>query len=97
MIYLVQYLNVVICKVEEDEAAQAAEGALLHGSDVTALQREVRQVGGVLERPCGQRLNVIPSQVKLHCDLVVMGKITKVQVRNSTETEKMYEFKRLVS
>ena len=86
--YLVQYLNVVVCKVEEDEAAEAAEGALFHGADVTALQREVRQVGGVLERPCGQRLNVIPSQVKLHRDLVVMGKIVKVKVRNPTETSK---------
>ena len=67
---LVEDVDVVVGQVEEHQPPQAPERPLLHRADVAALQGQVRQVGSVLERPRGQLLDVIPSQVQLHCDLV---------------------------
>lgn len=58
---LVEDINVVVGQVEEDQAAEAAESPLLHPADVTALQRQVSQVGSMSESPGGKFLDVIAS------------------------------------
>lgn len=60
---LVEDLNVVVGQVQEDQAAQAAESPFFHLADVTTLQRQVSQVGRVLESPCGQFLDAVPSEI----------------------------------
>lgn len=61
--HLVEDLDVVVGQVEEDQASKAAEGPLLHPTDVTTLQRQVSQVGRVFESPCGKFLDVITSKI----------------------------------
>lgn len=58
---LVEDINVIVGQVKEDQAAEAAESPLLHPADVTALQRQVSQVGSMSESPGGKFLDVIAS------------------------------------
>lgn len=60
---LVEDVNVVVGQVEEDQAAESSEGALLHPADVTALQRQVSQIGSVFEGPGGKLLDVVASEI----------------------------------
>lgn len=60
---LVEDVNVVVGQVEEDQATEAAESPLLHPADVTALQRQVSQVGSVFESPGGEFLDVVASKI----------------------------------
>lgn len=71
--YLVEDLNVVVGQVEENQTTQATESSLLHPADVTALQREMSQVGSVFESPSGKFLDVITSKIQFHCDLRRQG------------------------
>lgn len=66
---LVKDVNIVVGQVEEDQAAKATESPLLHPADVTALQRQVSQVGSVSESPGGQFLDVVTSKIQFHRDL----------------------------
>ena len=93
---LVEDVDVVVGQVEEHQPSQAAEGPLLHRADVAALQGQVRQVRGVLERPRGQLLDVVPSQVELHCNLVEKGGREKERERGR-EGENMSYFKDYIS
>lgn len=67
--HLVEDLNVVVAQVEEDQAPEAAERPLFHLVDITALQRQVSQVGSVFESPGGKFLDVITAKIQFHCDL----------------------------
>ena len=60
---LVEDVDVVVGQVEEDQATEASESALLHPADVTALQRQVGQVGGVFESPGVKLLDVVASKI----------------------------------
>lgn len=61
--HLVEDLDVVVGQVKEDQAAKATESPLLHPVNVTALQRQVSQVGSVSESPSGQLLDVVASKI----------------------------------
>lgn len=61
--HLVEDVNVVVGQVKEDQAAEATESPLLHPVNVTALQRQVSQVGSVSEGPGGQFLDVVASKI----------------------------------
>ena len=61
--HLVEDLNVVVGQVEENQATEAAESPLLHRADVTALQRQVSQVGRVFESPSWKFLDIVASEI----------------------------------
>lgn len=60
---LVEDLNVVVGQVQKDQATKASESSLLDPADVTALERQVSQVGSVFESTSGKILNVVASNI----------------------------------